>query len=77
MEKENQRPKVAVGVMIFKDGKVLIGKRRKTASHGPSEYCFPGGHIEANESFEEAVMRETSEEAGIKISNLNIVYKNL
>lgn len=84
MEKENQRPAVAVGVMIFnKEGKVLIGKRRKTTSHGPGEYCFPGGHIESGESFKETAFRETSEEAGIIINNLKFLcvtnidrYKN-
>ena len=28
MENEIQKPKVGVGVMIFKDGKILLGKRR-------------------------------------------------
>jgi 8-oxo-dGTP diphosphatase len=73
MEQENKGPKTAVGVIIFKEGKVLIGKRRETASHGSSEYCFPGGHMEANESFEECAKRETLEESGIEIKNLKFL----
>ncbi|MEI6580729.1 MAG: NUDIX domain-containing protein [bacterium] len=69
-EKKLKRPKACVGVMVFKDGKILIGKRRATASHGVGEYTFPGGHIEHNESFIEATEREAQEEAGIKMKNL-------
>lgn len=30
-------------------------------------YAFPGGHVEENESFEDAVIREIKEEIGIEI----------
>ncbi len=43
------RLKVGIGVMVVKDGHVLIGKR--VSSHGEGEYCFPGGHMEYMESF--------------------------
>lgn len=65
----NNRPKVGVGVLIFKDGKVLLGKRRGT-DHGDGDYCPPGGHMEHMESFEECVRRETKEETGIEIKNI-------
>lgn len=64
------RPKVGVGAMVFKDGKVLLGKR-KGSSHGSGEYSFPGGHLEYMESFKECVERETREETGIEIQNIN------
>ena len=72
-EEKQKRPKACVGVMVLKDGKILIGKRRVDASHGPNEYSLPGGHIEAGESFKEAIERETLEEAGIKIKNLKFL----
>lgn len=65
---DEQRPKVGIGVMIFKDGKILLGKRKNT--HGAGEYAFPGGHLEYMESFEECAKRETREEAGITITNV-------
>jgi 8-oxo-dGTP diphosphatase len=71
MEKEKQRPKVGVGVMIFKDGKVLLGKRKN--AHGAGEYAWPGGHLEFMESFEDCAKREVAEEAGIKIKNVRFV----
>lgn len=74
MAKEIQkRPKACVGVMIFKDGKVLIGKRKKTATHGIGEYSLPGGKIDEGESFKEAIERETLEETGIRIENLKFL----
>ncbi len=69
---EKDRPKVGVGVMIWKDGKILLGKRKN--SHGAGEYSFTGGHIEHGESFEECVRRETREEAGIEIKNIRFLH---
>jgi 8-oxo-dGTP diphosphatase len=65
---DKKRPKVGLGVMIFKDGKVLLGKRK--GSHGEGDYAFPGGHLEYMEGFGECVKRETLEEAGIEIKNV-------
>lgn len=63
--------KVGVGVMIFKDGKILMGKRK--GSHGAGEYSFQGGGLEYMESFEECAIRETIEEAGIEIKNIKFL----
>lgn len=65
-------PRVGVGVMVMRDGKVLLGKRNKT-SHGEQLWCMPGGHLEHGESLEEAVRREAREEAGIEIGNIRFV----
>lgn len=64
------RPKVGLGVIVMKDGKVLVGRRNKLASHGEQLWCFPGGHLEYGESFEACAKRETREEAGIEIENV-------
>lgn len=72
-EEKKKRPVAVVGVIVFKDNKVLIGKRKDTASHGKGEYSFPGGHVEFGESFEEAIKRETLEESGIEIRNIKFL----
>lgn len=72
MSNQEQKPKVGVGVMIFKDGQVLLGKRK--GSHGSGEYSFPGGHLEYLESYADCARRETQEEAGIEIKNLQFQY---
>jgi len=64
--------KVGMGVMILKDGKVLMQKRKN--HHGDGEYAFPGGHLEFGEGFVDCVKRETMEEAGIKIKNIKFLY---
>lgn len=72
MAEEIRKPKVGVGIMIFKDGKILLGKRKN--SHGAGEYSFPGGHLEYMEGFEECARRETLEEVGIEIKNIKFLF---
>lgn len=69
---EELRPKVGIGIMIMKEGKVLLQLRKKT-SHGEGEYSFPGGHLEYMEAVEECARRETLEEAGIEIDNVRLL----
>ena len=64
----NELTRVGIGVMICKDGKVLLGKRK--GSHGAGEYSFTGGHLDYMESFEDCARRETKEESGIEIENI-------
>lgn len=51
------------GVIVIKDGKILIGERKDNGL-----VCGPGGHIEMGETPEEAAIRETREEFGINIA---------
>lgn len=69
---EENRPKVGVGVMIMKDGKVLLGRRQ--GAHGAGEFAFPGGHLEAQESFVDCVRREVAEECGVAIDNVRFQF---
>ena len=62
------RPSVGVAVIVVKNGKVLLGKRK--GSHGSGSWAFPGGHLEMNESIEECARREVFEETGISIHNI-------
>lgn len=69
---DEPRVKTGVGIMILKDGKVLLGKRK--GAHGAGEYAFPGGHLEFGESIKECAFREIAEEVGIKIENLEFQF---
>lgn len=60
---EQERPKTGVGVLVVKEGKILLGER--LASHGAGTWCIPGGHLEFGETFEQTALRELEEEAGI------------
>lgn len=68
MEFANTR--VGVGVIIEKDNKILIGKRK--GSHAPY-YSIPGGNLELGESFEEAAIREIQEETNLLISEPKVI----
>ncbi len=62
----NQKPQVGVGIIIFKNNKVLVGKRK--ASHGAGEYAFPGGHLEFGETIFETAKREVKEETDLDVN---------
>lgn len=68
---EENRPKIGTGVIIIKDNKVLLGQRKN--SLGSGTWCFPGGHLEFGEDFETCSKRETLEETGINIKNVQFV----
>src|SRR6187549_2849165 len=72
MHMDNPRTMVGVGVMIVKNGKVLMALRK--ASHGAGTYQFPGGHLEYMESFAECARREVREECGIEIQSIEFTY---
>ena len=53
---------VRAGVMIIKDGKVLLHK-----NDNKDNYCLPGGGVKFLESSDETVIREVKEETGMDI----------
>lgn len=59
-----ENTELTVLCMVYKDNKILLQNRVKEDWKG---YTFPGGHVEANESFVEAVIREMREETGLTI----------
>ncbi len=64
-------PRVGVGVWIFKDGKVLIGKRLGVL--GPDTWAPPGGKLEMMETWEECAQREVAEETSLRIRNIRYI----
>lgn len=71
MNHPESRPLVGISVLVEKNGKLLLGKRK--GSHGAGEYAAPGGHLEHLESFQECAVREVLEETGIKIGPLHFL----
>ena len=65
-----KRPFVGVAVIVIKDNKVLLGKRKN--SHASGTWQFPGGHLEFNESIKDCARRELFEETGIKVKNIRL-----
>lgn len=61
----SEQPRVGIGVLVLRDGKLLLGKRK--GSHGAGQYASPGGHLEPLESFAACAAREVLEETGCRI----------
>jgi 8-oxo-dGTP diphosphatase len=70
---------IGVGVIILKDGKILLGKRsvnpEKASSFLNAEgtWTLPGGKMNFGESFEDVARREVEEETGMEVKNLKMV----
>ena len=59
---------VGVGVLILRDGKILLGRRK--GSHGADSWAPPGGHLDFGESVEECARREVLEETGLTLGSI-------
>ncbi len=64
-------PRVAVGAVVLRDGKILLIKRRYPPS--PNLWSIPGGHIEAGEPVLTALFRELEEETSLKASKASLL----
>jgi len=64
------RPKIGVGVIVIRDRKILLGKRKN--AHGAGTWNFPGGHLEYGETVELCAKREVKEETDLEIENIKI-----
>lgn len=60
-------PKLAVGVLIVRDGRVLLGKRGP-GTREPGKWSFPAGFVERGERVEDAARREAREETGLDVA---------
>lgn len=59
-------PKVAVGVYVEQDEKVLLVRRVMEPARG--QWTLPGGFLDAGEDPEEAAARECLEETGLQVA---------
>ena len=64
-------PRVGVGVMIVRDGRVLMARR--TSGQRPGWYGWIGGRLEFGETLQTCARREAREEAGVEIMNLRLL----
>lgn len=81
-EKEKKKVGVGFGVMLLRDGKILLGKRHSNPEkadselHGEGTWTMPGGKLEYGESFEEGARREVFEETGIQLGKVALFCVN-
>ena len=76
---EKKRVGAGFGVILEKDGNILMGKRNPdpdkadSAFRSAGEWSLPGGKLEWGETFEEGAVREVKEETGITISDPQVI----
>jgi 8-oxo-dGTP diphosphatase len=62
---KDRQPAVGVGVVLRRDGLVLVGLRASGVQ--PGTWGLPGGHIAFGETWEACGRRETREETGLEL----------
>lgn len=69
-------PKVAVGVLIAREGSLLLSRR--AIDPGKGRWSFPSGYVDLGESPATAAIREVKEETGfdVRLSGLVGVYSS-
>jgi 8-oxo-dGTP diphosphatase len=71
-----------IGVMLLRKGSILLGKRNEdpekasSALNGAGTWTMPGGKLHFGETFEDAAMRETLEETGIRLRSMKVIAVN-
>lgn len=65
-------PRVGVGAITIKDGKVLLVKRGVEPSRGL--WAIPGGTLKLGETLQECAAREILEETGVTIKVGDCIY---
>lgn len=69
---------IGVGVMILKDGKILLGQRRFDSIkfgdklYGDRVWTMPGGKLDFGESFEDCAKREVLVDTGVIINTKDL-----
>jgi len=67
----DEHVRVCCDMVVAKGEKILMGRRGNV--FGKGSWALPGGHLELNETTEECVLRELSEEIGIIPTKMKLV----
>lgn len=78
----NKKLGIGVGLMIYKNKKVLLGLRnidsKKASSdlHGEGTWTFPGGKLDFGESIYDCAKRELKEETNLDLLTCKVICIN-
>jgi 8-oxo-dGTP diphosphatase len=61
-------------ILLTQNNSILLLKRSASNSFAPNQYSLPGGRVEKDETFRQALLRELQEELGITIDEADLTY---
>ena len=64
-------PRLTADGAVIKDGKILLIKRKNNPYKG--KWALPGGFVEYGEKVEDSVIREVTEETGLKTKIVDLI----
>jgi len=65
-------PRVAIGALVFHDGRLLVVERGKAPAEGV--WALPGGSVELGETLAQATEREVLEETAVVVRAGGVVH---
>ncbi|MFA4846241.1 MAG: NUDIX domain-containing protein [Patescibacteria group bacterium] len=74
--------RAGMGILVLRDGKVLLGKRHddpekaSSALHGEGHWTMPGGKLDFGDTFLGGAVREMKEETGLDLVNPRVFCVN-
>lgn len=71
MPQSHAAPRVGVACIVTRDDRVLLVRRQR--SHGAGSWSTPGGHLDFGETLAACAMRETEEETGVRVGEVEFV----
>lgn len=61
----------SVGIFVWKEEKLLLIERARF----PAGFALPAGHVDGDDTFEIAAIRELKEEVGLGVTNINLILE--
>jgi 8-oxo-dGTP diphosphatase len=62
-----------VGAVLVRDGRILLGRRSPRKRICPGLWDMIGGHVQAQETYEDALRRELREEIGVSPTSFRVL----
>lgn len=64
-----------VALLLYRNGKILVEKRKLERRNDPGKIVIPGGHVKKSEPLKKACQRELKEELGIECRKFKFITK--
>jgi 8-oxo-dGTP pyrophosphatase MutT (NUDIX family) len=68
---------IVIGVIFDKQGRLLVHKRAQTKKVNPGDIDHVCGGIKTDETLEQAMVRESLEETGLKPANVKVIAQGI